>query len=267
MRHVRAAGISAEMLARYVRRRTAQGWPVGDVARWYGIGEARVRSILEGTSIKGPMARAVCRRHAAGEPPESIAEVLRLGAADVEAFLARRFPPPRATRPPREPRRYYEPREWGSSRGHEYRDEDPLVEHLDMSGPPMGAADPASPKPAIAAAEVPSGPSPAIAAAEDWGPLWDPAERPRGGRNGNAALSDDDARTIRELHAEGATRRELAGWFGVSMATVGRIVEGRTYRDAMPLPDVEEDDPPPVSAPVPTRWREPKRRGRAWRDD
>jgi hypothetical protein len=261
-RHVRVADISPSRLAAYVRRRTVEGWPVDVVARWYGITEDRVRSILAATLIKGAMARAVCRRHADGETAAAIAEGLRLRLADVAAFLARRFPPPREPRPPREPKRYYEPTAWGPSKGPEYRDS-----HDSVMTPEPPPALPS--QPAIAAAEGETSRtvllvSPATPLAESWGPYQEvPGRRP--------VLDSAQAAEVQELAREGVTRRELAALFGCSRTTIDSAIAGRLVTRPAP-PEPPEPGPSPATpgpaAAEPLRWRERRRkRGRAWRDD
>ena len=48
-------------------------------------------------------------------------------------------------------------------------------------------------------------------------------------QGGNARLSEDNVRTMRQRYAEGATQRELCQVYGVSITTVGRIVRGETW--------------------------------------
>jgi hypothetical protein len=52
----------------------------------------------------------------------------------------------------------------------------------------------------------------------------------RGEASGRAKLTDDDVRTIRAGHADGATRRELSLRFGVGKSTIEAICVGRTWR-------------------------------------
>ena len=48
-------------------------------------------------------------------------------------------------------------------------------------------------------------------------------------QGGNARLSEDNVRTMRQRYAAGATQRELCQVYGVSITTVGRIVRGETW--------------------------------------
>jgi hypothetical protein len=92
------------------------------------------------------------------------------------------------------------------------------------------------------AAELPAEVLPAThdASAEDWG-SWH-ANDATGSDASAAGLDDDDARKIRQLRAEGLSRRELAEAWNVSMATIGRVLAGQTYPDAIPLPEVLDDE-------------------------
>ena len=45
-------------------------------------------------------------------------------------------------------------------------------------------------------------------------------------------LSDDDVRAIRELHAQGKTRQEIAERYGVALLTVSHVVN-RRFRFAL----------------------------------
>jgi hypothetical protein len=189
----------------------------------------------------------------------------RLTRADVRAILAP--PPAKPARPPRpaKPARL-RPSSWSGEwwLGSAYRDDDDafdlarwerlkarILELLAAAGPP-------SPVPPILALPAPCG---------DWGSMH--GSKDTGNRSNNAKLSDDDAARVRQLHAEGFTRRELSEAFGLSMASIGKILSGRTYRDAELAPEPEPAPPPAIAAPPPTgsTWSEPASPGRAWRDD
>lgn len=47
--------------------------------------------------------------------------------------------------------------------------------------------------------------------------------------NANAILREEDVVTIRELAAAGTTGKELAAYYGVSQATVCRIITGAMW--------------------------------------
>lgn len=51
----------------------------------------------------------------------------------------------------------------------------------------------------------------------------------RGSTNGSARLTEDTARDIRALRADGWTLREIADRFGVHRVTIGDLVAGRTW--------------------------------------
>jgi hypothetical protein len=93
---------------------------------------------------------------------------------------------------------------------------------------------------------------------EGWGHAQAAEHHPR-------KLDDDAVRRFWQLRPK-LSRRELAAHFGVSMATVGRLIKAGA-------PPVEVlDEPLPAtsaeSGPQPHRWREPRgKRGDAWRDD
>lgn len=56
------------------------------------------------------------------------------------------------------------------------------------------------------------------------------ADMARKGRQGGARLDQEKADEIRRRHARGETQTALAAEFGVSQATVWRVVEGRSWR-------------------------------------
>ena len=122
---------------------------------------------------------AVRRLHARGWSRWTIMKLYRIGRAEIGAILA---PAPRPTRRPGTRREPYTPTEWGTSRGPEYRDDDPV-------------------EPQIAAETVPTPawvsmpPAMMPAPAGDWGNLHGGSGP--GGSNPNAAVSDDDAARIR----------------------------------------------------------------------
>lgn len=101
----------------------------------------------------------------------------------------------------------------------------------------------------------------------DWGPMQ-AAGRP-GGANGNAALSDADAARIRRRRALGISYKDLAREHGVSVATIGRIVQGRSYRNPAAVEPHDLVKPPADVAEGPgpefERWEGPpgdrRRRG------
>ena len=58
------------------------------------------------------------------------------------------------------------------------------------------------------------------------------ARKVKGEDHGNAVLSNLQVRRIRRMHArKERTRRELQEMFGVSKATIARIVRGKTYKE------------------------------------
>jgi hypothetical protein len=52
---------------------------------------------------------------------------------------------------------------------------------------------------------------------------------PQGSQHGRSKLNEDQVRAIRRLGGEGVTGRELARRYGVSPATISRILQGRTW--------------------------------------
>ena len=97
----------------------------------------------------------------------------------------------------------------------------------------------------------------------NWGSDWG-QRRPRGSRNGRAVLGDQAVAEMRSARDAGATYRELSRRFGVSFATVGRVLTGRSYI-APPPPAVEAvaaveeppapEEPTPPAAPAVGDWR------------
>jgi IS30 family transposase len=85
-------------------------------------------------------------------------------------------------------------------------------------------------------------------AADDWGSAQ--ASAREGAASPNAALTDADAVRIRQRRAAGISPVDLAQEYGVSVATIGRITQGRTYRNATAQ---EEAPPSPIAAPKPPR--------------
>jgi hypothetical protein len=182
--------------------------------------------------------RKVRRLAELGYEPIRVAELLGVEAGRVVALLARPGPRPSC------------PREWGWSRGPEYRDE---------PAPPPAVAEAPSPAP---------GPMVAIARAvpaEGWGPMAMAGGQP-GRRSNHTALTDADAELVRALRAGGVPRKDLAERFDVSVATITRITRGETYRPVEREPDrVVVIEPPAIAAaegPAPTVWAEPRRPGR-----
>lgn len=199
-------------------------------------------------ALRGPTAGKARRFADLGYPAARVAELLGLDPAAVERFL---LPP--AMRLVRVA--------WSSLHGPEWRDE---------SAGRVGAIE-ATAAAELAAVEVP-GPSIAEAPppiAEAWGSAH--ASTASGGLHPNAALTDAEAAEARELRAAGVPRAELARRFGVSVATITRITSRVTY--PVPVPPVPDPDPPPpptiaaAESPPAATWTEPRRRGRAWRDD
>jgi hypothetical protein len=83
----------------------------------------------------------------------------------------------------------------------------------------------------------------------------------------NAKLTYEDAEEVRRLSREGWTRPALAALKGVSVATIGHILAGRTYAD----PPVIAADPPVIAGPPavePAGRRRLRRReqGERWDD-
>ena len=72
--------------------------------------------------------------------------------------------------------------------------------------------------------------------AEDWGSFQ--ATTREGTAHANAALSSSDVRRIRARHAAGIPRQDLARDAGVSIATINRIIAGKTYRDVGPAEEI-----------------------------
>lgn len=175
-----------------------------------------------------------------------IAALTGLGPARVASLLG--LPGPR---PPG-------PREWGWSRGPEYREDGPAVESPRVAGDVAEA--------------IRIGPPPIPPPSGDWGPI---AGGKVGARSNNAALTDADAELARRLRAEGVPRADVAARLGVSVATITRITRGETYR---PVAEVEPDQvvaiEPQIAVaegPGPAAWTEPGRPGRRppreYRDD
>ena len=187
-------------IADAVRRLARKGWSTAAIARAHHITSIEVRWILRRGApvhpvdplrrIKGPLSRHVRTLAARGETPERIGELLRLEPGHVAAFLA--GPPPRSPRPPREPRPKYIPREWGPSRGPEFKDDDDLVEVPELpraapSEPAIAAAEAAVLRPAPVPTATP-------VASGDWGPYQEvPGRRP--------VLTDAEAAEVQELAA------------------------------------------------------------------
>jgi hypothetical protein len=151
---------------------------------------------------------------------------------------------------PRAPAR----REWGYSRGPEYRDDgDQLPESPRVAPVEPGQID--APGPAVAAAE---GVEPAPAG--DWG---SPHASAAGCRSGNAALSDADAELVRRLRADGVPRADVARQMGVSVATITRITRGETYGPVVAGDDqVVIPELPAIAAaeaPPPAAWTDRRR--------
>lgn len=51
------------------------------------------------------------------------------------------------------------------------------------------------------------------------------------GKTGGEKLDHGKARAIREMHADGVTRTEIAAFFGVARQTVYAVLKGQTWRD------------------------------------
>jgi transcriptional regulator with XRE-family HTH domain len=263
----------------------SKGWTADAIARAYRqLSPADVRSIL-GTSIAGgrnPRAKlsdddaALIRDlHDDGVSRQELADRFNVSRAAIDNIICRRsfrdVPRRRRSRPVRaaRPRPTSPSGEWWL--GPAWRDDDDpyfvllwnrLLARIEAHLPA-----PAPPRPL----PMPAG--------EQWGPAVD--VRPRGGQATAAKLSDDDASLIRELRAAGMARKDLAGLFGVSVATITRITRGDTYPE-QPRPVLDQVVTPELPAiavadrPRAT-WSQPTRRprspageaflGDAWRDD
>ena len=87
----------------------------------------------------------------------------------------------------------------------------------------------------------------ARAPAGPWGPYQETPGR-------RLVLDSAQAAAVRELAAEGVTRRELAALFGVSRTTIDSAIAGRLVTRPAP-PEPPEPEPQPATP------------GPAWRDD
>lgn len=237
--HRRSRGAIRAHAGRRARRLAELGYAPDRIATLLRFEQAAVAEFLRPPAVCGTIATAVRRLHADGVPAAAIAGQLGLDPAAVADFLERITPRQGASLSrPRSRREQAALAEWSRFEG---------VDAGLASGPPPA---PPRPRPMEIHPPRPCG---------DWGPVKAAEHHPR-------KLSAGDVGRLWALRNEGLSRRELAEAFGISVATVGRIIKA----GPPPAEELEEDPPPATAAdgPGPGRWREQKRnRGPAWRDD
>jgi transposase len=294
-------------IAPCVRRMASKGWTADAIARAFGISRKEVHSIpgmrskacvldddglrrvhelyaegMSGNQIAKVIgvARATvhkalhqdpCVRESKGKPPrqihsrngpavrrlhfddgltaEAVAEELAIEPSSVADFIER------LTSRQGHKRRH----QLWLNRPRCRREQEALREWLrerDIGGPPLELP--------LGNDLVPAKPPPPAQTFDDWGSVHGVESRRR-------KLDDDDIRRLLELRTDGLSRRELADVFGISMATVGRLIA--LYRDAPPPADETPPpiaEPPSCSPPRPPAWkgpRGPRRHDPRYRDD
>jgi len=265
----RVAGQCNGCMRGRVERMIELGHPADMIARSLGVECAAVIRCLSppdpSRPIKGGLAAAVVRRHAAGEPVETIAAGLHLDLVNVERFLTRAFPAPR---PPREPKPPRPPRPGSKADPERWRYLDaPDDDHKQTDQPGPGrperwryldapdddlAVKSTAELVAVEVLDV----GQAVADDGQRGE-WDHFQETFKGR---PKLTFDDAEAIRRQRADGATRPALARQWRVSLGTIDSILAGRTYRtpppaEAMP-PAIVAPDAPSCRPPRPATWRQ-----------
>lgn len=99
---------------------------------------------------------------------------------------------------------------------------------------------PRRPLPALTAQSVDGAPG----HAEPTPPQGESPDKPQPGHSmGRAKLTDDDVRAIRADYAEGKwTRQDLAYVYGVGVAAIGNVLNGRSYTHVTTEPTPTEQD-------------------------
>jgi hypothetical protein len=278
------------LLTRWVRWLVhGQGLPLGHVALVLGIPEFRVEKLAawngrgprpihspprhRGSQIRAETATKIRRLAELGYDPGRIAALLTIRRADVVDFLDRTRPVRKGKTVLSRPRdrseqaaieaerrrrnrerargRHHPPDDWG------YRDQSPrdaapaAVEAL--SGPAGPTIAPATP-PELPRVEIPGDAQagPELPPAEDWG-RWGADPIPAGSRHPRSVLTYDLAESIRAEWARGGiTQRALALRWSISLATLKRVLSGRSYAE----PDSSPAAPP--AEPMPAKPRKPR---------